>query len=73
MNLYLMRHGAAVAADDPAVTNDNERPLTPKGAKRLRRAGRGLRRLHIAFDGILTSPILRGFASTWTSFAFRGQ
>ena len=59
MNLYLMRHGAAVAADDPAVTNDNERPLTPKGAKRLRRAGRGLRRLHIAFDGILTSPVLR--------------
>lgn len=59
MNLYLMRHGAAVEADDPSVANDNERPLTNKGAKRLRRAGRGLCRLDIPFDGILTSPILR--------------
>ena len=59
MNLYLMRHGIAVAADEPAVTRDNERPLTPKGVKRLRRAARGIRRLDVAFDGILTSPVLR--------------
>lgn len=59
MNLYLMRHGVAVPADDPGVVHDNERPLTAKGIKRLRRAGRGLRRLDIPFDAILTSPILR--------------
>jgi phosphohistidine phosphatase len=63
MNLYLMRHGAAQdssnTTDDPSVANDHERPLTHKGAKRLRRAGRGLRRLEIPFDGILTSPVLR--------------
>jgi phosphohistidine phosphatase len=59
MNLYLMRHGIAVAADDLGVIQDNERPLTGKGIKRMRRAARGLRRLEIEFDGILTSPLLR--------------
>ncbi|MGH7887705.1 MAG: hypothetical protein ACREPG_07555, partial [Candidatus Binatia bacterium] len=38
MNLYFMRHGVAVSADDPSVTHDNERRLTDKGVKRMRRA-----------------------------------
>ena len=59
MNLYLMRHGIAVAADDLGVIQDKERPLTSKGSKRIRRAARGIRRLGIEFDGILTSPLLR--------------
>ncbi|MGZ8496753.1 MAG: phosphohistidine phosphatase SixA [Candidatus Binatia bacterium] len=59
MNLYLMRHGIAVAADDLGIIQDKERPLTGKGIKRMRRAARGLRRLEIEFDGILTSPLLR--------------
>ena len=41
MNLYLMRHGAANvsinAADDSSA--ENERPLTPKAAKRPRLLG----------------------------------
>ena len=59
MNLYFMRHGIAVAADDAEVTQDDKRPLTNKGMKRMRRAARGLRRLNIPFDAILTSPVLR--------------
>ena len=59
MNLYLMRHGIAVAADDLGVIQDKERPLTSKGSKRIRRAARGIRRLGVEFDGILTSPLLR--------------
>jgi len=59
MNLYLMRHGIAVEAGDPSVTHDSQRPLTNKGVKRMQRAARGLRRLGIDFDVILTSPILR--------------
>lgn len=59
MNLYLMRHGIAVAPDDPAFPDDNERPLTSKGVKRMRRAARGVARLEISFDGILTSPLVR--------------
>lgn|SRR5919198_903508 len=59
MNVYLMRHGTAVAVDDPGINSDSERPLSPKGVKRLRRAARGLARLNIAFSSILTSPVLR--------------
>jgi phosphohistidine phosphatase len=59
MNLYLMRHGIAAAAGQAGVKSDGERPLTPRGIKRLRQAARGLRRLKISFDAILTSPLLR--------------
>jgi phosphohistidine phosphatase len=59
MNLYLMRHGIAVAADQPGMESDGERPLTPKGVKRMRREANGLRRLGISFDTILTSPLVR--------------
>ena len=59
MNLYFMRHGIAVAADDPGLIHDSGRALTSKGVKRMRRGARGLHRLNIPFDGILTSPVLR--------------
>jgi phosphohistidine phosphatase len=57
MNLYLLRHGIAINAEEAA--SDGERPLTEKGDKRMRKAVRGLRRLDIAFDAILTSPLAR--------------
>jgi len=59
MNLYLMRHGIAVPQDDPSVGSDGERPLSRKGTKRTRKAAKGLRRLEIPFDALLTSPLLR--------------
>jgi phosphohistidine phosphatase len=59
MNLYLMRHGIAVAADQPGIESDSERPLTSKGTKRMRQAARGVRRLGVSFDKILTSPFVR--------------
>ena len=59
MNLYLLRHGIAQPQDDNTVTHDAERPLTGKGVKRMRKAAKGVRRLNIPFDSILTSPALR--------------
>jgi phosphohistidine phosphatase len=59
MNLYFMRHGIALPPDDPSVAQDSERPLSSKGIKRMRQAAKGVRRLKIPFDGILTSPLLR--------------
>lgn len=59
MNLYLMRHGIAVTADQSGTEADRARPLTPKGIKRMRRAAKGLRRLEISFDALLTSPLVR--------------
>jgi phosphohistidine phosphatase len=59
MNLYLLRHGIAVAGDEPGIETDGERPLTPKGIKRMRKEAKGIRRLGVVFDGILTSPLVR--------------
>ena len=59
MNLYLLRHGIALPQDDPSLTQDGDRPLSHKGIKRMRESAKGVRRLDIPFDGILTSPMLR--------------
>jgi phosphohistidine phosphatase len=60
MNLYFMRHGiAADRADGGAGSGDRERPLTPKGVKRMHRAANGLVTLSLSFDRILTSPLER--------------
>ena len=56
--LYLLRHGIAVPPGTPDVPDD-ERPLTSKGEKRLRQIGRGLRRLDLEIDKIVTSPLPR--------------
>ena len=57
MNIYLLRHGIAASAEETAP--DGERPLTAKGIKRMRKTARGLRRLGLDFDAILTSPLAR--------------
>ena len=59
MNLYLLRHGIAVPDDDPENMPDSDRPLSAKGIKRMRKAAKGMRRLGIPFDGVLTSPFVR--------------
>ncbi len=59
MDVYLLRHGIAVNAED--VTPGSDRPLTAKGAKRMRKTARGLRRLGIEFELILTSPLARAY------------
>jgi phosphohistidine phosphatase len=60
MNLYFMRHGIAVdRADADVNSKDQERTLTPKGVKRMRKAAKGLVTLSLSFDQILTSPLER--------------
>ena len=58
IQLYVIRHGVAEPRGD-AWPDDAERPLTADGAARLRRAGRNLASLGVAFDVILTSPLVR--------------
>ena len=52
--LWLLRHGDA-ADGSP----DAERPLTKKGERQSRAAGRALKRLGIEIDACLTSPKVR--------------
>jgi phosphohistidine phosphatase len=56
--LYLIRHGLAEERG-PAWPDDHKRPLTEDGASRMRKSARGLSRLGVAFDLVLTSPLVR--------------
>jgi phosphohistidine phosphatase len=58
VKLLLIRHATAVSSGTPGV-EDDERPLTPRGRKRFRKAARGLARLMDRPDILLTSPLPR--------------
>lgn len=59
MNLYLLRHGIAVDPSVPDFAKDAERPLTPKGRRRLLQIAAAMAALKISFDVILSSPYVR--------------
>jgi phosphohistidine phosphatase len=59
MELYILRHAIAVQRGTAGYDQDSERPLTPKGAKKIRSIAKGMRALGIDFDLILSSPFLR--------------
>ena len=56
--LYLIRHGVAEERGD-AWPDDSKRPLSEDGMDRLRKEARGLARLGVAIDVMLTSPLVR--------------
>lgn len=56
--LYLVRHGIAAERGDH-YPDDGQRPLIPEGKARMKQVGAGLRRLGVAWDEVLTSPLVR--------------
>ena len=56
--LYLIRHGVAEERGE-AWPDDAKRPLTEDGTSRMRKSARGLSRLGVVFDIVLTSPLVR--------------
>ncbi len=54
MDLFVIRHAIAEAADTGQA--DADRALTDDGERKMRQVVKGLRRLDIEFDRILTSP-----------------
>ena len=56
--LYIIRHGLAEERGE-AWPDDTKRPLTEEGMTRLRKCARGLLRLGVTFDVMLTSPLVR--------------
>src|SRR5438093_12133138 len=56
--LYLVRHGLAEERGE-LWPDDSKRPLTEKGMSRMRKATRGLARLGVSLDVVLTSPLVR--------------
>lgn len=59
MNLYLLRHGLAVEPGAPEYPKDSDRPLIPKGERKLWKTAQALQELELSFDWILSSPYVR--------------
>ncbi len=57
MQLYVVRH--AIAEEARPGQADGDRALTDDGIQRSKRAVKGMRRLDIRFDRVLSSPWLR--------------
>lgn len=55
--LYLMRHGEAVAREES--TDDSRRALTADGKRKMKEIARGLVRIGLALDAIVSSPLVR--------------
>jgi len=58
LELYLIRHGVAAERGEE-YPDDSKRPLTSDGIAGLRKEAKALERLDVAFDQILSSPLVR--------------
>ena len=56
--LYLVRHGLAEERGE-AWPDDAKRPLSERGMSQVHKAARGLARLGVSIDVVLTSPLVR--------------
>jgi phosphohistidine phosphatase len=56
--LYLIRHGLAEERGN-AWPDDGKRPLTEEGMTSMRKEARGLARLGVVLDVVLSSPLVR--------------
>ena len=56
--LFIIRHAVAEERGD-AWPDDAKRPISEDGASRMRKAARGLDRLGVTLDVIVTSPLVR--------------
>ena len=56
--LYFVRHGLAEERGE-AWPEDTKRPLTDEGISHFRKAVKGLSRVGVAVDVVLTSPLVR--------------
>jgi phosphohistidine phosphatase len=61
VELYLVRHAIAYERNTLRWPDDAERPLTPDGEERFRRAARGLARVAGGVDLVLSSPFVRAW------------
>jgi len=65
MDVLVVRHGIAMEREDAQAVGiaEAERPLTPQGRKRMKRAAKGLSRIVPELDALITSPYRRARAT----------
>src|SRR5664280_149064 len=59
MKIYLMRHGIAREPKGSDSEDDSQRPLTARGCDIINKIVRGLKKLEVKPDLILSSPYVR--------------
>jgi phosphohistidine phosphatase len=59
MEVYLLRHGAAVARGTPGYPND-DRPLTEEGIAKMIEGAKGIKEIIGSIEVIISSPLIRG-------------
>ena len=59
MELYVIRHAIAQPLGQKNNFTDEKRALTSDGRERMREAAKGLRKIGVEFDLVMTSPLLR--------------
>jgi phosphohistidine phosphatase len=61
MQIHLVRHAVAAQRDPEQWPDDRDRPLTPKGEQRFRKAAKGLGKLASPVDLVFSSPLERAW------------
>jgi phosphohistidine phosphatase len=61
VDLYLVRHAIAEPRDHARWPDDSQRPLSPEGAELFRLAARGLERIGVEVEGVLSSSYVRAW------------
>jgi phosphohistidine phosphatase len=72
MLLVLLRHGIAIERCDPDCPADPDRALTGRGRRRTRLSARGLRRIGVRPDRIVSSPWRRALETAQIAAARLG-
>ena len=57
--ICIMRHGIAIRRGTDGSLDDSKRKLTPEGREKMEQIARGLKRLNLDLDWIVTSPLVR--------------
>jgi phosphohistidine phosphatase len=59
MEIFILRHGIAVARGTPGYKKDGDRPLTKEGEERTHQIAEAMLGIGLKFDLILSSPYVR--------------
>ena len=59
LDLYFLRHAIAAERNSTKYKDDNLRPLTAQGQRKMHRAALGMKTLGLSFGAIISSPYLR--------------
>ena len=57
--IYILRHGIATKRGSDGSLDDSKRKLTAEGKEKMQEIARGLKRLGVEIDWIVTSPLVR--------------